>query len=99
MSGSDKFLMITSEFPPGPGGIGNHAYNLAKYLKINGKEIKVLTVSDYTGKAESENFDKLQNFEITRFERYGNRVKTYLERISHIKKNLSKQRSLRKKLQ
>lgn len=88
MSGSDKFLMITSEFPPGPGGIGNHAYNLAKYLKINGKEIKVLTVSDYTGKAESENFDKLQNFKITRFERYGNRVKTYLERISLIKKNL-----------
>lgn len=89
MSGSEKFLMITSEFPPGPGGIGNHAYNLAKYLGINGKKIKVLTVSDYTDKKKADAFDKNQEFEITRFERYGNRVKTYLERIKLIKKDLS----------
>ena len=80
--------MITSEFPPGPGGIGNHAYNLAKYLELNGKEIKVLTVSDYTDKKESDEFDSKQNFDIIRFERYDNRVKTYLERIKLIKKSL-----------
>ncbi len=80
--------MITSEFPPGPGGIGNHAYNLAKYLEINGKEIKVLTVSDYTDKKEADVFDSKQNFDVIRFERYDSRVKTYIERIKLIKKNL-----------
>ena len=29
-----KILILTSEFPPGPGGIGNHAFNLAEqFLK------------------------------------------------------------------
>ena len=30
-----KFFIITSEFLPGPGGIGSHAYNLSKYLYEN----------------------------------------------------------------
>lgn len=81
--------MITSEFPPGPGGIGNHAYNLAKFLELNGKKIKVLTVSDYTEKKEAEAFDKVQKFKITRFERYGSRIKTYLNRIKLIRENLT----------
>lgn len=81
--------MITSEFPPGPGGIGNHAYNLAKFLELNGKKIKVLTVSDYTDKKEAEAFDKVLNFEIVRFERYESRLKTYISRIKLIRDNLS----------
>ena len=30
---SKRNLIHSSEFPPGPGGIGNHAYNLAKILQ------------------------------------------------------------------
>ena len=40
-----NILMITSEFPPGPGGIGSHAYNLAKNLEKNGKKVTVLVTS------------------------------------------------------
>lgn len=41
----NKVLIITSEFPPGPGGIGNQAYHIARYLKKNGYNIDVYTSS------------------------------------------------------
>ena len=38
MNVQKEILIHSSEFPPGPGGIGNHAYNLAKNLtKLNYK--------------------------------------------------------------
>jgi phosphatidylinositol alpha-1,6-mannosyltransferase len=40
--GSKKILIITSEFPPNVGGIGNHAYSIAKYLCIENYEVSVL---------------------------------------------------------
>ena len=27
-----RLLLLSSEFPPGPGGIGSHAYQLARHL-------------------------------------------------------------------
>lgn len=39
---SKKILIITSEFPPNVGGIGNHAYSIAKYLCIENYEVSVL---------------------------------------------------------
>ena len=37
-----SILLITSEFPPQPGGIGNHAYYLALYLSKKGYEVQVI---------------------------------------------------------
>jgi phosphatidyl-myo-inositol dimannoside synthase len=57
-------LILSSEFPPGPGGIGTHAYQLAKHLSAAGIEVKVLTPQDYTDPSEVANFNKQQAFEI-----------------------------------
>lgn len=38
-----KVLIISSEFPPQPGGIGNHAYNLAEALNTRNYGVTVLT--------------------------------------------------------
>lgn len=84
LSGSKKILLISSEFPPGPGGIGNHGYNLARSLRNNNIEVKVLTMSDYVEKTEEDKFDAKVNFEILRFKRYDNRLKTYKKRIEII---------------
>ncbi|MEO8664106.1 MAG: glycosyltransferase family 4 protein [Ignavibacteria bacterium] len=84
MNGCKNILIISSEFPPGPGGIGNHAFNLAKYLSINNIDVKVLTVSDFADDTEAMDFDAKQNFEIERFKRYGSRIKTYLKRINQV---------------
>ncbi|MBK8551409.1 MAG: glycosyltransferase family 4 protein [Ignavibacteria bacterium] len=92
MSQYKKILLISSEFPPGPGGIGNHAYNLAKSLKQNEIEVKVLTVSDYVDKTTEENFDRKINFNIVRFKRYKSRLKTYRKRIKLIFQTLKKEK-------
>jgi phosphatidylinositol alpha-1,6-mannosyltransferase len=39
---SNRILLVTSEFPPGPGGIGDHAYNLSKVLLSAGYQVSVL---------------------------------------------------------
>ena len=38
-----SILLVCSEFPPMPGGIGNHAYNLAIALAKHGYRVRVLT--------------------------------------------------------
>lgn len=88
LSGFRNFLIISTEFPPGPGGIGNHAYNLAKYLKLNGDGVTVLTVSDFAGEDEKKKFEREQKFRIIRFRRFKSRIKTYKCRISLIKKTV-----------
>ncbi|MDQ3020523.1 MAG: glycosyltransferase family 4 protein [Bacteroidota bacterium] len=92
MSGSKKILIITTEFPPGPGGIGNHAFNLAKYLNLNDIQTKVLTISDFAGRSEELEFDSKHKFEIIRFKRYSSRVKTYLQRLKIILKEVKHNR-------
>lgn len=87
-----RILLISSEFPPGPGGIGNHAYNLAKSLRQNEIDVKVLTVSDYVDKTTEENFDRKVNFEIVRFKRFKSRLKTYRKRIKLIFQTLKKEK-------
>jgi glycosyltransferase involved in cell wall biosynthesis len=91
LSGFEKTLMIATEFPPGPGGIGNHAFNLAKYLRLNDFDVSVLTVSDFTDTEQENGFDRKQKFSIRRFKRYGSRIKTYRKRIDIIKQTLRKE--------
>lgn len=62
-----KILLITSEFPPLPGGIGNHAYSLANFLHNSAYEISVL--SDFRSETEDLLFDEKQHFKIYRIER------------------------------
>lgn len=79
----NKVLLICSEFPPGPGGIGNHAWNLAKNLN-NIVPIDILTISDYVGIKECESFDQKEKFNIFRFKRFSTSIITYIHRIFHI---------------
>lgn len=77
-----KILIISSEFPPGPGGIGNHAYNLAKYLQEHDTmQISVLADTYFTSRKEIKNFDEKANFKIFRIYRYKLIFLTYLYRI------------------
>lgn len=48
-------LLITSEFPPGPGGIGQHAYSFSIAMS-NEHQVVVLTNQDYAGKEEIASF-------------------------------------------
>jgi glycosyltransferase involved in cell wall biosynthesis len=78
-----KIVLISSEFPPGPGGIGQHAYSLAKSLNSSDFEIIVLSPADYASEDEVIQFDKSQLFRIVRFNRSGP-ISTYTNRIRQI---------------
>jgi len=76
----NKILILSNEFPPGPGGIGNHAWNLSRSLnkKI---AVDVLTVSDYSDAQSCLLFDRKEKINITRFKRYSFSLFTFIHRI------------------
>ena len=60
-----RTLLFSSEFPPGPGGIGQHAYQLARHLNRLGWEIGVLSPQAYVPVAERDAFNRRQPFAVT----------------------------------
>ncbi len=79
--------MVATEFPPGPGGIGHHAWFLAKELaKRELIHIEVLCPKDYASETDVLKFDEVSPFKIHRF----SRIKgiTYLLRIFKLSKLL-----------
>ena len=59
-----RIMILSSEFPPGPGGIGTHAYQLVLNLKQFGWEILVVTSQDYVSDEDIKRFNNAQPFEI-----------------------------------
>jgi phosphatidylinositol alpha-1,6-mannosyltransferase len=77
---SSKILLVTSEFPPGPGGIGHHAWFLAKeFAKKEWIHIEILCPKDYASESDILKFDEESPFKIHRFRRI--RGLTYVLRI------------------
>jgi phosphatidylinositol alpha-1,6-mannosyltransferase len=62
-----RLLIVSSEFPPGPGGIGTHAYQVADHLNQLKWKTAVITRQDYASDEEIKSFNKAQPFQISRF--------------------------------
>jgi phosphatidylinositol alpha-1,6-mannosyltransferase len=61
-----RLIILSSEFPPGPGGIGTHAHQVAWHLSQNGWKVLVMTPQDYAPANEIDSFNKSQPFTIIR---------------------------------
>ncbi len=77
-----SILIISSEFPPLPGGIGNHALNLALNLQKNKKKVTVITDQRNEILETDLDFDKKQPFSVKRIKRQKIVFFTYIKRIS-----------------
>lgn len=62
----NQILIVTSEFPPQPGGIGNHAYNLALQLSKHGYSVMVIADNRSVNGIEEHEFDKSLPFKVKR---------------------------------
>lgn len=51
-----KVLVVSNEFPPGPGGIGTHAHELSREGLGRGWSVTVVTNQDYVDPAEAAEF-------------------------------------------
>jgi phosphatidylinositol alpha-1,6-mannosyltransferase len=51
-----KVLVLSNEFPPGPGGIGTHAHELSREGARRGWTVTVVTNQDYVDPAEAASF-------------------------------------------
>ncbi|SHH39320.1 glycosyltransferase family 4 protein [Winogradskyella jejuensis] len=77
---SKHIVLLTSEFPPLPGGIGNHAYNFAEYLSDLGYQVSVIADQRDTSRNEKE-FDSQLKSKIHRVAITSPRFLMYLKRI------------------
>ncbi|MCB0538247.1 MAG: glycosyltransferase family 4 protein [Bacteroidetes bacterium] len=88
---SNSILFITSEFPPQPGGIGEHAYQLAFALTSKGKKVTVVTDTRSKDGLEEIAFDNSLPFRVRRIHRRTFLPITYLKRctvaLNLLKKN------------
>lgn len=75
-----KILFLTSELPPQPGGIGNHAHQLARYLSDHYQVTVIADQRSEEGKEEHD-FDQQQDFKVVRVRRRATLVWTYLKRF------------------
>jgi phosphatidylinositol alpha-1,6-mannosyltransferase len=64
-----KLVLLSSELPPGPGGIGNHAYHLALELQRRGWQVTVVAPQDYAREEEIAAWSQRQPFEVVRLRR------------------------------
>lgn len=81
MTDKRRLLIVTSEFPPQPGGIGNHAYNLAKHMAYEGFTVQVIADQrSYLGEEEGK-FDSLLQFKVHRIGLRKLRLLMYIKRL------------------
>jgi hypothetical protein len=64
-----SLLLLTTEFPPGPGGIGTHAYQVALNLVRRSWEVAGLTPHDYASAEEINKFNRVQLYLVFLFRR------------------------------
>jgi phosphatidyl-myo-inositol dimannoside synthase len=61
-----RLAILASEFPPGPGGIGTHAYQLAQHLQKLGWAVAVVARQDYDLQEDVTRFNHRQPFTMIR---------------------------------
>jgi len=61
-----ELLILTIEFPPGPGGIGTLSYELAKNLSKSGWNVSVSSPQNFSDNSEIRAFNNAQTFIIQR---------------------------------
>lgn len=76
-----NILIITSEFPPQPGGIGNHALNLSLQLQKNGYKVTVITDQRDKNIDHDMVFDSTLEIQVVRICRKVPPFLTYLNRF------------------
>ncbi len=86
---TSHIVIVTSEFPPQPGGIGTHAWHLASALSNLGYEVTVITDQRSDDGITEKLFDNSVSFVVKRIKKRSLRVLMYINRIISAFKTLN----------
>lgn len=89
MSKQRKIMILSSEFPPGPGGIGCHSFQLANQLSKLGWDVQVLTLQGYVDEKIIKSFNKEQPFKVITIPKFKNNLSKFKQLYRVFKKALS----------
>lgn len=90
MDKPSSIAIVTSEFPPEPGGIGNHAFNLANQLTKHNFTVSVVADQRLKSRDIELTFDNIQPFKILRIKLKKVRFLMYIDRINCVFKIICK---------
>jgi phosphatidyl-myo-inositol dimannoside synthase len=76
-----RLLIHSTEFPPGPGGIGTQAWELARNLSLLGWDVCAVAPQDYATEQEIIAFNSASPFRVVRVPRARGRAKNILDRM------------------
>lgn len=76
-----RLLIVSTEFPPGPGGIGTHAYQIASKATEADWDVTVLAAQEYVPVDDAEAFNAEQPFSVVRFDTEGSFVRSGSSRV------------------
>ena len=85
-----RILIVSSEFPPQPGGIGHHACNLAKQFSKIGYVVHVIADERSTDGAAERHFDKSLGYPVHRIPIKKWRFFMYVHRLIILLKHVGK---------
>lgn len=85
-----RLLLLSSEFPPGPGGIGTHAAQIAAWMAKFGHQVLVITPQDYAAPQEITEFNRNQPYQIIPLPKHNRTVIEALARIQTLNTQVRK---------
>lgn len=85
-------VLVSSEFPPGPGGIGTHAHQLAQRLSTRGWRVTVLTPQEYAPDIEIQCFNSAQVFEVESLPKLPSAALKALQRYTAVVRRIKRDR-------
>lgn len=81
---AQRILIVSSELPPGPGGIGSHAFDLSRALHAQGRDVSLLGSQDYATDAARKHFNAESPVPIAAFITHRNPIITAIARFRQI---------------
>ncbi len=87
-----RLLFVASEFPPGPGGIGTQAEQIARQLAALGWEVRVIAPQDYASGEDIAGFNARLPYRLIRVAARPGSIARFFQRIRAITRTIRRWR-------
>lgn len=89
VAAASRVLVVASELPPGPGGIGTHAHSLAVALAAQGRAVALLGSQDYVAESDRAAFARTSPVPVQRWPGAADPVRTAVRRRRALRRAIS----------